>query len=253
VKNSFRQPWLAPLAVIIVAVVIAACGQIATTEEQPASGGIRAAQPSTSKLTQSQVCPDGQVCAPTGAHQKHANFDCKACHAYGGWLAFQNPGPAYLPGSTGTPSAPSFNATTKTCSNVACHSVPAGTFTYWFPYDGENLEQNTVPYGGSGSAITPSWYATGAGCTACHDLTYQGTRYTWHSGYHGNPSIAGMNACATCHLDATGTILPGGALDNAAINTATNCPPGAVTPCASYHANQVLNVTPKWGNCGPCH
>ena len=122
VKQSIRRHGPALFVVIVAAVVVAACGQVTTSEEARPAGGLRAAQPSTARLVQADVCIDGDPCAPTGAHGKHPGYACTTCHRVGGRLAFDPAGPAY---GTGTPS-PSFDATAKTCSNVACHGVPAG-------------------------------------------------------------------------------------------------------------------------------
>src|SRR6185369_3361835 len=124
-------------------------------------------------MIQSEVCLDGDPsCTPSGAHggpatqpSGHFAFDCRVCHKVGGRLSFDKAGPAYAAGKP----TPSFDATTKTCSNIACHGVPSGTFSYYFPGgDGEPV-LNTVTYGGSAMSATPSWYSTGsAACTACH-------------------------------------------------------------------------------------
>jgi hypothetical protein len=147
----------------------------------------------------------------TGAHPKHAGFDCKTCHMVGGVMCFNPAGPAVAAGQP----APLFDATAKSCSNVACHSVQAGTFSYYFPGDEMDAdgypipELKTVSYGGASASITPSWYSTGAGCTACHGNPpangSNGTN-TWHSGFHANNQNVGAinpNACELCHNDPT--------------------------------------------------
>jgi hypothetical protein len=239
--------WSSPalLVAVVVAVLVVACGEMPSGSEAAQGTGVaRVASPqTTTTLTEARVCPDGQVCVPTGAHAKHADkgYDCKVCHAYGGWLAFQNPGPAYLPNSTGTSKAPSFDATAKTCSNVACHSVPAGTFSYYFQGgDGEPV-LNTVPYGGSTSTTPTNWYATGLGCGACHDNPASapgGGKYNWHSGYHGGQGPAGArNQCQFCHPDATGSNGVGTSITNPAL-----------------HGNGVVNVQASFtSSCFGCH
>jgi nitrate reductase cytochrome c-type subunit len=130
---------------------------------------------------------------------------------------------------------PTFDATSKTCSNVSCHGVKAGTFSYYFP-DGEGEPQlNTVPYGGS-SRQTPSWTATGTLCTACH--ANPPANYTWHSGFHGGQGPAGaVNQCQFCHTDATGANGQGTAITNTAL-----------------HANGVANVQATFKtSCFGCH
>lgn len=165
----------------------------------------------TVALVQDEVCADGDVsCTPTGAHGKHAGFDCKACHKYGGRLSFDKSGPAY---KVGWP-APTFDATTKTCTNVACHGVPNGTFSYYFPGgDGEPV-LNTVTYGSSTAAVgatSPPWNATpsSGSCNGCHgNPPRNGSNGSnvWHSGYHGNQGPTGaLNQCQFCHPDAIST------------------------------------------------
>ena len=198
-------------------------------------------------LMQSEVCLDGDPsCTPTGAHggpttqpSGHFAFDCRVCHKVGGRLSFDKAGPAYAMGKP----APSFDATTKTCSNIACHGVPSGTFSYYFlGGDGEPV-LNTVSYGGSTVATTPSWYSTGgAACTACHGnppANGSNGSNVWHSGYHGggDPSSP-QNQCQFCHPDASS---PG----NGVGDTITN---------ASMHANGTVNVQATFkSSCFGCH
>jgi predicted CxxxxCH...CXXCH cytochrome family protein len=140
------------------------------------------------------------------------------------------------------PPQPTFDATAKTCSGVACHSIPSGTFTYLFPGgDGEPVAE-TVTYGGG--TATPSWYSAGIGCTGCHGNPPQ--NYLWHGGLHG-----GGNQCELCHPDAVSVngVATG-------LSTATNCagPNGTLIACASLHANGTLDVQPKFkSTCFGCH
>lgn len=189
-------------------------------------------------LTQENVCADADVsCAPSGAHAKHGAHACTVCHKVAGRLAFDKAGPAY---GVGFP-APSFDAATKTCSNVGCHTVPAGSFSFW-TIDGEgNAELSTVYYGGT-PRTTPSWYATGAAtCTACHDNPPRNGSTgsnVWHSGYHGGQGPTGANnQCQLCHPDATSTNGVGTAITN-----------------PSLHANGVVNIQPQFKtSCFGCH
>ena len=198
-------------------------------------------------LIQSDVCVDGDPsCTPTGAHgapttvpSGHSAYDCKVCHKVGGRLSFNKSGPAY---SVGKP-APTFDATTKTCSNIACHGVPSGTFSYYFPGgDGEPV-LNTVNYGGSTIVVTPSWYATGSSaCGACHGnppVNGSNGSNAWHSGYHGNGGpTSPQNQCQFCHPDASS---PG----NGAGDTITN---------PTLHANGMVNVQATFkSSCFGCH
>jgi hypothetical protein len=152
---------------------------------------------------------------------------------------FDKNGPAY---GAGLP-APTFDAVAKTCSNVACHAVKAGTFSYYFPGgDGEPV-LNTVSYGGGTPKTTPSWYSIGAAaCTACHDdppRNGSNGSNAWHSGYHGGQGPTGAyNQCQFCHPDASS---PGNGIGD----TITN---------ATLHANGVINVQATFKSaCFGCH
>jgi hypothetical protein len=203
--------------------------------------------PVVENLTQDEVCLDGDpACTPTGAHggpgtspPGHYAFSCSVCHKVGGRLVFDRNGPAYAAGKP----APTFDATAKTCSNVACHGVPAGTFSYYFiGGDGEPV-LNTVNVYGNSSGVTPSWYATGgAACGACHgNPPRNGTdgSNVWHSGFHGGQGPTGANnQCQLCHPDANS---PGNGIGT----TITN---------PLLHGNGVFNVQATFrSSCFGCH
>lgn len=206
------------------AALVAGCGQEGPMVAAPAAeprAVTAVVSPTAKVLAQSDFCDDAlaPTCTPTGAHGKiavgfqpvHAGYDCKVCHYVGGRLAFQPGGPAFLtaPGSA----RPSFDATAKTCSNIACHTVPPGQFSYYFPgneMDEEGYpipELKTVNYGGGvGSGPTPSWYSTGqGGCTSCHGnppANGSDGSNAWHSGNHANDQNigpVGPNDCELCH------------------------------------------------------
>ncbi len=198
----------------------------------------------------------------TGAHPKHSGFACTVCHMVGGVMCFDPAGPA-----TGTGTAPSFDTTAKTCSNVKCHGVAAGTFSYYYPGDEVDADGYPIPvlktvnvYGNPGG-ITPSWYSTGGGCTACHNNPpANGTdgSNAWHSGAHANNQNVGTinpNACELCHNDPTkpyGTWTPiafssvgaDGMYHGYQINSAA----------AAQHANGTYTVYAKFvQQCFGCH
>lgn len=184
---------------LLAALFAAACGQGVPQGEAALDRGSRA------QLTQDEVLPTGATCAPTGGHGKHAVYDCKVCHVCGGVLAFDPLGPAVAAGMP----APAFDATTKTCSNIACHGMYSGTFSFFFQGGDGELELITVAYQGNGGS-TPPWYSSGAGCTACHGNPPANAPvfgvYTWHSGAHGNQARTGaLNQCQLCHPDASGS------------------------------------------------
>ena len=195
------------------------------------------------ELTQDEVCLDGDpACTPSGAHGKHDSWttygnNCKICHKVGGRLVFDKNGPAYAAASP----APSFDATAKNCSNVACHGVPTGTFSYYFPDGSGDPQLYTVTYS-SAPRPTPSWNSTVAGCTACHDdppKNGSNGGNAWHSGYHGGQGPTGArNQCQFCHPDASS---PGNGIGN----TITN---------PTLHANGTVNVqAPFTSQCFNCH
>jgi len=198
------------------------------------------------RLTATEVCVDGDPsCTPTGAHggpgtspAGHYAFACTTCHKVGGRLSFDKNGKAY-----GTGSTPTFDATAKTCSNIACHSVQSGTFSYYFSEDGNgNPVLYTVNVYGNTGGTTPYWYTTAISCTACHpDPPRNGTdgSNAWHSGNHGNQGPTGaLNQCQLCHPDASS---PGNGIGD----TITN---------PTLHANGVYDVVGKFtSSCFYCH
>ena len=248
-RNCHLQ-WTLALAIVASGMVllgVPGCGEM--PRQESASQADKLGHGTAGKFT--SFAP-AATCSPTGAHAKHGTYTCATCHFCAGTVSFDPAGPAVAAGQP----APTFDATAKTCSSVACHGVPAGTYSFYFPESDENSELQTVPFGGTAGA-TPSWYATGQACTACHDLTYQGAKYPWHSGQHGS-TVPNGNACFTCHMDAIGTVLTTGPSPDTALNTANNCPPGSpypgTTSCRSYHANGALNVNGRFtSRCFGCH
>jgi hypothetical protein len=155
------------------------------------------------------------ACNPGGAHARHAAIACTACHMSHGPSRFDPSGPAAIPPSAANPfpPAPAFEPATKTCSNVACHGIPPGTFHYYFPGGDGEPELRTVAYGGP-VAATPSWYAIGAGCAACH--ANPPPTGAWHGGGH---AVAyGGATCQMCHPGETGANNVGTAIVNAALH-----------------------------------
>jgi hypothetical protein len=160
----------------------------------------------------------GATCNPNGAHPKHAFAACKTCHLCQGVVEFDPVGAAV---AAGLP-APTFDPATKTCANVACHTVRPGTFTYYAMDGSGELVDITVSYGGGPARPTPAWTSTGLGCAACHDNPPRhgstGSN-VWHSGYHGGQGPAGANnQCQLCHPDASGSGGVGTTITNAALH-----------------------------------
>jgi predicted CxxxxCH...CXXCH cytochrome family protein len=236
------------LGVASLTLFVVACGD----EE----GGADVQASSRSALTQEHVIPTGQACAPTGKHLEHRAYGCATCHQCEGSVSFD--------GSVAGASA-AFDATAKTCSNVACHGVPAGTFTYskW-DWGIEDMVTVSIPYGG-GTPPVADWYAApGMGCGVCHGYPpkYNGAAYAWHSGRHGSSTTANANACQLCHPDATGAYVYGGPPSRLATTGGliTSCAPGTycsapgVITNPSLHRNGVLDVAPRWASaCNGCH
>lgn len=162
-------------------------------------------------------------CNPGGAHRKHASYDCKTCHMMHGKDRFDPNGLAAIKPTPTNPNPlkPSFNATAKTCANIACHSIPAGTFSYYFIGGDGEPALNTVNYGGTLAAVTPSWYTIGAGCGACHGNPPRNGSdgsNVWHSGYHAGTSTAASNQCQFCHPGESGTGGQGTTIVNPALH-----------------------------------
>lgn len=198
-------------------------------------------------MVQTDVCTDGDpACTPSGAHggpasnpAGHYAFACSVCHKVGGRVSFAKNGPAF---GAGLP-APTFDATAKTCSNVACHAV-SGTFSYYvYDWGLEDYVLTTVTYGGAAPRPTSSWFSTGAaGCTACHDDPPRNGSTgsnVWHSGNHGGQGPTGArNQCQFCHPDASS---PGNGIGDTITNPA-------------LHANGVANVVVTFTSaCFTCH
>ncbi len=204
------------------------------------------AAPPADPLASARASALAAVCAPTGAHAGHAAIACGTCHLGGGPLCFDPAGPAVTAGQT----LPGFDATAKTCSSVACHGMYAGTFTYeGWDWGCDCPVENSVSYVGAGGN-TPSWYSTGAGCSACHGNPPR--NYPWHIN-HSNGTIPGGQDCQLCHPDAlsvTGTGV------GYALNTATTCTVNGVPKqsCALLHANRSIDLAPKFSSrCFNCH
>jgi hypothetical protein len=220
-------------------------------------------------LDQSEVCNFPPTCPPTGAHGKQ-HAVCSVCHLIGGTLSFDPSGPAYNPNF----GAPSFDATTKTCSNIACHAIAPGTFSYYFPGNETDADGYPIPvlktvhYGGGAPKPTPSWYATGMTCTACHGnppypSTVEGPD-TWHSSFHANNQNVGAinpNACELCH---NSTAVPYGTWVPVAFSSNTSPPLASadgnyhgyqINPAATgQHANGVATVQARFASqCFGCH
>jgi predicted CxxxxCH...CXXCH cytochrome family protein len=243
--------WLSAAASVL---LFTACGP----QERP---GEEVAASAPEALTADHVLATGAACVPTGAHAKHGLVtSCTTCHACAGTLQFASPGPAV---GAGQP-APTFDATAKTCSNVACHAVTSGTYTYsvW-DWGADDLVWVSVPYGGAGGGGPVNWYAapgTG-GCSACHGYppAYNGTRYAWHSGMHGI-NISNGNACQLCHPDATGAFVYGPTYVPTSAGLITSCPSGTYCSApgtiinASMHGNGVMDVSAAFRSaCLGCH
>lgn len=241
----------APLLLVAVAapLLVIACG------EGLAVGGDGISS-SSAPLTQEQVTPPGEACMPTGKHLEHTAVGCATCHQCAGTVSFD--------ASRAGPQA-AFDATTKTCSGVACHAVPAGTFTYYvWDWAIEDVVPITVPYGGSASTGAASWYAApGTSCGGCHGYPprYAGAAYAWHSGVHAL-NVPNGNACQLCHPDATGAYVYGGSPSYVGTSGGliSSCAPG--TYCSapgtitngSLHGNGVVDVAAGWRpTCLHCH
>ena len=214
-------------------------------------------------LDQSEVCDFPPTCSPTGKHATHTPI-CSVCHKVAGTLSFDPAGPAY----NANYGNPTFDATAKSCSNVACHTVAPGTFSYYFPGDETDADGYPIPvlktvhYGGGTPPPTPSWYATGSvACSACHGnppANGSDGSNAWHSSYHANNQNVGSinpNACELCHNDPTrpyGTWVP---IALSAVGTDGNYHGYQInSAAAAQHANGIATVQAKFvSQCFGCH
>lgn len=211
----------------------------------------------------------------THADAGYYKYDCKNCHYEGTKAGYHNTGSSFTDvfidttGSVGdqaglTKNVPAdYNNTSKTCSNVYCHS-------------------NGNPRGGTiawKSAETPSWengknaiLGQAAECTTCHE-----SGATLVSNAHFKHATTNNISCFVCHA---ATVTPAGSIADrtkhangskdvvfvtrpanfqsvftASFNT------GDATCTASCHTNGLGGnpvLTPKWtdlasGQCGSCH
>jgi predicted CxxxxCH...CXXCH cytochrome family protein len=118
--------------------------------------------------------------------------------------------------------APSYDATTGSCSATYCHGNYSGVFNY-DSFDGTDYVPKTYAY--TGKNATPTWSDGPMACDSCHGNPPAGGN-TWHSGFHG-----GGNQCSLCHPD-----------------------PSAGGANAATHVNGTVDVTPRWTqSCFACH
>lgn len=196
------------------------------------------------------LCPDI-------LHTKHQSFmnDCKACHnltnsfiASGTFFKDSSKG-AFFPGgpnpaftASGSWNSPKTNVAAS-CSNIACHNVPAGIYTYWiYDWGADDYVAVSVNYGGMSSA-TALWQDNAAtNCNSCHRIPPYSAN-VWHSGLHSNNTIIGANNCELCHPNAKSNIAPDG---KTILSNYITAP--------SQHANGTLDVVAKFtSKCFGCH
>lgn len=214
------RPSRAPLGALVVATSIAlACG--GEREGTPALVGSEAA------LT---------AIDPHALHLTRAGAECMDCHmphdgVFAPLVSFSDK--ARIPGGP----EPVLEAD-RTCSNVACHMVPAGTFTFWFQGGDGEPALSTVRYGGV-PVRTPPWpEATSDGCRACHGAPPSPAAGAWHSGFHGGAAGGALNACALCH--------PSVAAVNGALVIRTGF--------EAMHRNGIVDVAARFASrCFGCH
>ena len=201
----------------------------------PGCGGNEAPIAEEEAAAKLRAAPRGMASAVAASgHSIHMNdvgMACTDCHTpHGGSFVsiFRFPASAYIPNGP----APSLDTVAKTCSNVACHMVPVGSYAYWaIGGDGEPF-LNEVSYGGP--VVTPPWTeALRGACRACHGSPPSPAAGAWHSAMHGG---GGARAeCSLCH--------PGVTMVN-----------GELVLSGTTHKNGVVDVTPKWkSTCFGCH
>lgn len=224
-RPSIRNVLPAVVCLTAFGALLAGCGApLAPVEEKEAAeASLRAAVGGR----QSAVA----VAAHT-IHREEGGLLCADCHTpHGGMMMsplLQFSSKAFIPG--GPP--PTRDAATHTCSNVACHMVPVGTYQYWKLVGDEEWVLYEVAYGGA--VTTPPWgEALRGACRACHASPPSPAAGAWHSPTHGG---GGINAeCSLCH--------PGVAKVN-----------GELVVTGQGHKNGVVDVTPQWkSRCFGCH
>ncbi len=195
------------------------------------------------------ICPDI-------LHTKHQNVmnDCKGCHdltnnfiASGTFFkdsskaAFKPGGPAPVFTPSGNWSSPQTN-NAASCSNIACHSIPAGTYTYYiWDWGIEDVVPVDYYYGGMSSAKALWQDNPSTNCNSCHGIPPIAGN-VWHSGFHGNYMI-GANNCETCHPDAKSSTTPDG---KTILSNYITAP--------SQHGNGTVDVVAKYtSRCFGCH
>jgi len=202
---------------------------------------------------------NGDIICPDDMHLKHAAAmtNCLTCHnlAYSFYvpdsffkdsssIAFIKPqtgnnAPVYAHSSNwdATPiseNQPGYRA--ATCTNIACHGINTGTFSYLFPDgDGAPIEK-TVTFGGVSSGTALWDPSASVACGSCHANPPR--TGVWHSGFHGNSTSLAMNGCQLCHPDASSEF-------------GTNVIIGGTNP---MHGNGVINLQAKFkSSCFGCH
>jgi hypothetical protein len=165
-------------------------------------------------------------------HREEGGLLCADCHTPHNPMM---PGPlfrwspkAYIPG--GPP--PTLDAATHTCSTVACHMVPVGTYQYWKLVGDDEWLLYEATYGGP--VRTAPWgEALRGACRACHASPPSPAAGAWHSPTHGG---GGINAeCSLCHPNVS------------KVN-------GELVISGQGHKNGVVDVTPQWkSRCFGCH
>lgn len=247
--NASARTWIGTvirLAAASGSLVVIACGE--------PRAGVGDVASTSAAVTQERVIPTGEACTPTGKHVEHGSFACATCHQCPGTVSFD-------PALAGANAA--FDATTKSCSSVACHGFPAGTYTYYtWDWSIEDVVAVTIPYGGEAGSGAASWYSeSGATCDGCHGYptTYQGTVRAWHSGVHGSSFTQKGNACQLCHPHVSGAYVyashvatSGGLISSCAPGTFCSAPGTILDP--TLHRNGTVDVSPAFrSDCFNCH
>ena len=216
--------------------VVAACLLLAgATFLLPGCGGSEAPIAEEEAAASLRKAPRGMASAvAASAHSIHTNdagMQCTDCHTPHGMSfvsLFRFPPAAIIPNGP----APSLDTVTKTCSNVACHMVPVGTYAVLGDGGDGEAYLNEVTYGGP--VTTPPWgEALRGACRACHGSPPSPAVGAWHSPTHGG---GGTRAeCSLCHPGVT------------KVN-------GELVLSGTTHKNGVVDVAPRWrSTCFGCH
>ena len=217
-KQSIRQHWLAISVVIVAAVVVAACGQVTTSEEAPvARRGLRAAEADDRQAGRRPTCASTATRAarrPVRTGSTAASTARCATQWEGGSRSRRRPSPR--PIGAGSP-APTFDATAEDLLERRLPRGAAGHVQLLLPRQRGRgrgrvsrrgaQDRELRRHAGREHALLVR--DRRAACTACHGnppANGSDGSNAWHSGFHANNQNVGAtgpqrtaNSATTSH------------------------------------------------------